>query len=345
METRRLGTTDLHVGVLALGTMMFGGRTDETEAQRILGRALDAGITLVDTADVYTDGESERIVGRALRSGNRRDDVVLATKGGFPRSADGGAPFGRRQIVEACEGSLRRLGTDHIDLYQIHRLHPRVPIEETLQALAELVADGKVRQIGTSMFPGWRLVEAAWAAETLGIGRFASEQSAYNVLDRTIEREVVPATRALGMSVFSWGPLAGGLLTDDPLRTNRAPDARWSGGRDRTGREVNELTRHVLEGLGEIAHARHCSVAQLALAWLIAQPGITGAVIGPRTADQLEDDLAAARISLGRSELDEIDRLVAPRSSVLTYYDSAPGIDRDDGIAFGQRGSGRPVGR
>lgn len=326
MKTRQLGTTDIHVGVLALGTMMFGGRTDESEARRILDMALDAGVTLVDTADVYTGGESERIVGRALRSAHRRERVVIATKGGFPRSADGLPELGRQQIIDACEASLRRLGTDHIDLYQLHRPNPRVPIGETLQALDDLVSAGKVRHIGSSMFPGWRLVEAAWAAAELGTSRFVSEQAAYNILDRTVEREVVPAARSLGMAMLAWGPLAGGLLTASAEKIVGTGGSRWTGGTDPTGRQLNATTRRVLTRLGGIARGRDLSVAQLSLAWLIAQPGITAAVIGPRTSAQARDNLAVDEIVLDAHELAEIDRLVAPRSSVLTYYDNAPGL-------------------
>ena len=266
METRRLGTTDLHVGVLALGTMMFGGRTDETEAQRILGRALDAGITLVDTADVYTDGESERIVGRALRSGNRATTSVL-DQGRLPT-------VGRWRAPSAVGiASLRGLAAPP---RTVHRPlpdpppHP-APHRETLQALAELVADERC-QIGTSMFPGWRLVEAAWAAETLGIGRFASNSppTTCSSHDRTRGRSRNPCTRHVRVLM---GPLAGGLLTDDPCGPT-APDARWSGGRDRT--DVRS-TSHSPRARVSARSRRSPPLGRTArLAWLIAQPASPG---------------------------------------------------------------------
>ena len=212
MKYRALGRTGVKVSPICLGTMMFGGKTDKAESLRMIDYALDRGVNFVDTADVYAGNESERIVGEALKK--KRERTILATKFNFPQGDDVNARgLSRRHLIAACEASLQRLRTDWIDLYQLHRASADIPIDETLRALDDLIRAGKVRYIGTSMFPSWQLVESLWVAKELGLNRFVSEQPAYHMLDRTAEREVIPAPQSFGLAVIPWGPLCAGRLT------------------------------------------------------------------------------------------------------------------------------------
>lgn len=320
MERRVLGRSGVHVGVIGLGAMMFGpgGNADEDECVGMIHRALDAGVNLIDTADGYTRGHSERIVGRALQ-GPRRDDVVIATKCYFPRGADPNRRGGsRRWILRACEESLRRLGTDRIDLYQLHRLDPRVDLEESLGALDDLVRAGKVISTGTSGVSAHDLVTCQWTATDRGFVRPVSEQSPYSVFVRAAERALFPACLRHGVGVLVYGPLNGGWLTgkyradQPPPEGSRAAQRFYdSGWWDRQRPEVQRKLALVDE-LDKLARDCGLRLADLALAFTLAHPAVTCALVGPRTPEQLESALAAADIRLDDAVLDRIDELVEP---------------------------------
>ncbi|MGI5237605.1 aldo/keto reductase [Dactylosporangium sp. CA-139066] len=310
MRYRTLGRTGIQVSPYCLGAMMFGaiGNPDHDDSIRIIHKALDAGINFVDTADVYSRGESEEIVGKALKG--RRDRVVLATK---VHGAMGDDPnqrgASRRWIMAEVEHSLRRLQTDHIDLYQIHRLDPTVDLEETLSALTDLVRAGKVRAIGSSTFPASAIVEAQWAAERRGLERFRAEQPPYSMLDRGIEREILPVAQRYGMGTLVWSPLAQGMLTG---RFRKGQEA----GTHRAGLPFkhyrDERRLDAVEALVGLAERAGHSLTHLAMAFAVAHPGVTSAIIGPRTMEQLDDLLAGADLVLDDKILDEIDEIVPP---------------------------------
>ncbi len=313
MQHRTLGRTGIQVSPYALGAMMFGaiGNPDHDESIRIIHRALDAGVNLVDTADMYSQGESEEIVGKALKG--RRDDVVLATKVFGPMGDDPNRRgTSRRWILTEVENSLRRLQTDHIDLYQVHRPDPSVDIEETLSALTDLVRSGKVRAIGSSTFPASDMVEAQWASERRGLERFRCEQPAYSVLSRGIEREVLPVAQRYGMGTIVWSPLAQGLLTGR-VRRGEQTDLR----RASRFRHLSDARRiDVVEQLLPVAQDAGLSLTHLAMAFVIAHPGVTSAILGPRTMEQLDDLLAGAEVRLSDDVLDAIDAIVPPGTDV-----------------------------
>ncbi|MBN9795254.1 aldo/keto reductase [Pseudonocardia sp. TMWB2A] len=308
MQYRPLGRTGIMVSPVALGAMMFAtsfGNPDPADSARIIHRALDAGINLVDTADAY--GDSEEVVGRALKG--RRDDVVLATK--FGRAVDDDPArrgASRRWIVTAVENSLRRLGTDHIDLYQLHRPDPDTDIEETLSALTDLVRSGKVRAVGTSQAPASGIVEAQWVAERRGLVRFRTEQCAYSILNRGAEREVLPAAQRFGMGTLIWGPLGQGMLTGR-VRRGGVSDLRRVG----LLRHLSDERRiEVVEQLVPLAEEAGVPLTHLAVAFVVAHPGVTSALLGPRTMAQLDDLLAGVDLALGDDLLDRIDGIVPP---------------------------------
>jgi aryl-alcohol dehydrogenase-like predicted oxidoreductase len=252
----------------------------------------------------------------------------LATKFNFPQGDDVNARgLSRRHLTLACEASLSRLRTDWIDLYQMHRCNADVPIDESLRALDDLIRAGKVRYVGASMFPGWRMVEALWVAKELGLNRFVCEQPAYHMLDRTAEREVIPAARSFGLAVIPWGPLCGGLLTGKYRRDQGDPEGRWQAGKDNFSREATDLAWQVIDLLRDMAREKGCSVSQLALAWCGAQPGVTAPIIGPRTFEQAADNLGAVKVQLEPADLERIDALVPPRSAAVRYYDAAAAVD------------------
>ena len=328
MEYRTLGRTGVKVSQICLGTMMFGGKTDKAESIRIIDHSLERGVNFVDTANVYAGNESERIVGEALAAGGKRRNVILATKFNGAQGQDVNARgLSRRHLIEACDASLERLRTDWIDLYQLHRNNADVPIDETLRALDDLIRAGKVRYIGCSMFPGWQIVEALWVAKELGLNRFVCEQPAYHMLDRTAEREVIPAAQSFGLAVIPWGPLCGGLLTGKYDRDQGAADGRWQGGKDNFNREATPLAWDVIDLLRVMAGEKSCTVSQIALAWCGAQPGITAPIIGPRTFEQVADNLGAVDVALGAEDFARIDALVPPRSAAVRYYDRASAAD------------------
>jgi aryl-alcohol dehydrogenase-like predicted oxidoreductase len=323
MDLRPLGRTGVRVSAYCLGAMMFGpgGNPDEDDCIRIINAALDAGINFVDTADVYSAGVSEQIVGRALR--DRRDDVVLATKvhGRMGRGPNQGGNS-RLWIMREVEASLRRLGTDHIDLYQLHRPDPSVDLADTLEAMTDLVRQGKVRYVGTSAFPAWMLVEAHWVAERRSLVRPACEQSPYSIFVRSAERDVFPVARRYGMGVITYSPLASGWLSGKYRRGQEAPpDSRMArsarmggrfGSRFDPSRPETERRHDLVESLGVLADKAGIGLPHLGVAFTLAHPAVTSSIIGPRTMDQLQDLLAGADVQLDDETLDAIDELVAP---------------------------------
>jgi len=321
MEPRPFARTGVKVSPLCLGAMMFGewGNPDHAESVRIIHRALDAGINFIDTADVYSAGESEEIVAKAL-AGGRREHVVLASKVHGSMGEDPNQ-FGnsRRWIVQEVENSLRRLGTDYIDLYQIHRPEPDTDIEETLGALTDLVRAGKVRYVGSSTFPASRIVEAQWAARDRNLERFVSEQPPYSMLVRGIESDVLPTARRHGMAVIPWSPLAGGWLSGKWRKDREAPDstrARMLPQRYDLSLPANQRKLEVADALGRLADEAGISLIHMALAFVIRHPAVTSAIIGPRTMEQLESQIGAADVQLDDALLDRIDEIIPPASNV-----------------------------
>jgi aryl-alcohol dehydrogenase-like predicted oxidoreductase len=314
--------------------MMFGRSADEKESVAIVDAALERGINFVDTADIYSAGASERIVGKAL-AGGKRAGVVLATKAFFPmeQKDPNARGLSRRYLIQACEASLKRLQTDWIDLYQVHRAQSDIPIDETLRALDDLIRAGKVRYIGTSMFPAWKSVESLWAAKELGLNRFVCEQMAYNLLDRTAEREVIPAAQSFGMALLPWAPLCGGLLTGKYKRDDQSVAGRWQGGKDNFGRPVTPAAFDVIEGVVALAKDKGCTPSQLALAWNAAQPGITAPIVGPRTREQLVDNAGAFDVTVTDADRARLDALSPPSAATLRYYDAALAIDFKPNLA------------
>jgi aryl-alcohol dehydrogenase-like predicted oxidoreductase len=321
MELRTLGSTGVRVSPLCLGAMMFGawGNTDHDECERIIHRALDAGINFIDTADVYARGESEEIVGRAL-AGGRRDNVILATKV-HGTMGDDPNEFGnsRRWIVREVENSLRRLKTDWIDLYQIHRPEHDTDIDETLGALSDLVHAGKVRYIGSSTFPASQIVEAQWTAERRGRERFVCEQPPYSILVRGIENDVLPTCQRYGMGVIPWSPLAGGWLTGRYRVGQELPKSHRAEripSRYDMSIPANQRKLEAADALAVVAEEAGLSLIELALAWVIRHPAVSAAIIGPRTMEQLESQLSAADVQLSDDVLDRIDEIVPPGVNV-----------------------------
>jgi len=323
MEYRSLGRTGAQVSALCLGCMNFGdthsGAT-EADSIEIVHRALDAGINFLDTANVYGRGVSETITGKALADG-KREKVFLATK--FYNRMDDHDPNAwgshRFHIMKAVEDSLRRLNTDHIDLYQVHRPKASIPIDETLRALDDLVKQGKVRYIGTSTFGSWQLVESLWVSKELGLNRFVCEQPPYNLLDRRIERELLPACRTYGFGVIPWAPIAGGLLTGK----YRLGQARPAGVRYEKGAFNNRDNDQALAKVEEylkFCEERGYSPTHFAMSWCAAQPGVTSPIIGPRTMEQLEDYLNSIALQPTDEDLQRINQIFEPGTHVSNYY-------------------------
>ena len=321
MEYRTLGTTGTKVTPLCLGAMMFGewGNPDHDDSIRIIHRALDAGINFVDTADVYSRGESEEIVGKAL-AGGKRDNVVLATKV-HGTMGDDPNQFGnsRRWIVREVENSLRRLNTDWIDLYQIHRPEDDTDIDETLGALSDLIAAGKVRYIGSSTFPASRIVEAQWVARERGRERFVCEQPPYSILVREVEKDVLPTARRHGMGVIPWSPLAGGWLSGGYRKDAEAPQSRRAQripGRYDLSIPANQRKLEAADALGKLADEAGITLIEMALAFVVRHPAVTAAIIGPRTMEHLESQLSAVDVTLSDDVLNRIDEIVPPGVNV-----------------------------
>jgi aryl-alcohol dehydrogenase-like predicted oxidoreductase len=322
MDYRSLGRTGIKVSPLCLGAMMFGGRgnPDHDDSVRIIHRAIDAGINFIDTADVYSQGESEIIVGKALAS-VARENIVLATKvhGGMGDDPNQQGNS-RRWIIAEVENSLRRLGVDYIDLYQIHRPDPSVEIEETLGALTELQAAGKIRAFGSSTYPAYQIVQAQWAAQARGLGRFITEQPPYSILVRSIEADVLPAAQEYGMGVLPWSPLAGGWLSGKYGIGKENTSQRAKGmfaSRYDVNLPGNQRKLEIVTDLATLADKAGITLVELAVAFVINHPGVTSAIIGPRTMEQLETQLAVPDIKLSDEVLDAIDALVAPGTNVV----------------------------
>ncbi len=321
MDYRDLGRTGVKVSPLCLGTMMFGGwgNTDHDDSIKVIHRALDAGINFVDTADVYSRGESEEIVGRALK-GSTRDNVVLATKF-HGKMGDDPNELGnsRRWIVKEVESSLQRLQTDYIDLYQVHRPERDTDIDETLGALTDLVRQGKVRSIGSSTFPASQIVEAQWVAEKRNRERFVTEQPPYSMLARGVESDVLPVTQRYGMGVLPWSPLAGGWLSGKYRKGQDLPEssrAQLVAGRYDMSLEANQRKLDAADALAQLAEGAGISLIEMALGFVIRHPGVTSAIIGPRTMEQLEGQLPATDVELTDDVLDRIDEIVPPGINV-----------------------------
>jgi len=324
MEHRKLGATGLSVSPLCLGAMMFGawGNRDHDDSIAIIHAALDAGINFLDTADVYSRGESEEIVGKAL-AGGRRDSVVLATKAHGRMHDDDPNAFGnsRRWLVKEVEDSLRRLKTDWIDLYQIHRPEPDTDIDQTLGALSDLVAAGKVRAIGSSTFPAWQIVQAQWLAAQRGRERFVCEQPPYSMLIRAVERDVLPACEQYGMGVIPWSPLAGGWLSGRYSKDGESPGssrrAQMIPSRYDMSIPGNQAKLEAAQALGEVAEQAGMPLIEMSLRFVTSHPAVTAAIIGPRTMEQLESQLSVLeRPTLPGEVLDRIDEIVAPGTNV-----------------------------
>ncbi|MFG3057700.1 aldo/keto reductase [Streptomyces sp. NPDC048231] len=331
MQYRTLGRTGVQVSSLALGAMNFGaiGRTTQDEATAIVDAALEGGINLIDTADMYGRGESEEMVGKAIAG--RRDDIVLATKAGMPMSDEPNhRGASRRWLVAELDSSLRRLGVDHVDLYQIHRWDPTTGDEETLSALTDLQRAGKIRYFGSSTFPAHRIVEAQWAAREHRLGRYVTEQPSYSILQRGIETHVLPVTEQYGLGVLAWSPLASGWLTG-AIREGRditTSRSTFMPERFDTSLPANRARLEAVEQLAAIADEAGLTMIQLALGFVTAHPAVTCALVGPRTLDHLHTQLAAADTVLGPDVLDAIDAVVAPGTDLAAHekYDTPPAL-------------------
>jgi aryl-alcohol dehydrogenase-like predicted oxidoreductase len=308
--------------------MNFGGPTSEADSLRIIDRSLDAGINFIDTANVYNKGESERIVGVALQQNGKRDQVVLATKV-HGKMGDGPNEQGtsRYHIIKACEDSLRRLQTDHIDLYQLHRPSLTIPQDETLRAFDDLVRSGKVRYIGCSTHPAWMVMEALATSERLGIVRYISEQPPYNLVDRRIENELVPLAQKHSLAIIPWSPLAGGILAGRYANGQDFPDDSRAGRAGGQGMFVDRISPAALEvaqKLAARAQERDLTSSQLALLWCKDQPGITSPIIGPRTMEHLEDQIKVLEMTLSDEDRAFCDTLVHPGNAVADFHNSNP---------------------
>jgi aryl-alcohol dehydrogenase-like predicted oxidoreductase len=335
MDQRTLGRTGVSVSTYCLGAMMFGkwGNPDHDECVRIMHRAFEAGVNFVDTADVYSTGESEEIVGKAIAG--RRDDLVLATKFHAPMGEDPNMRGNsRRWIVREVENSLRRLGTDWIDLYQVHRPDDTTDIDDTLGALSDLVHQGKVRYLGSSTFPAEYVVEAQWVAERRGRERFMCEQPPYSIFVRGIETGLLPTCQRYGMGVIPWSPLAGGYLAGRYRRGREIPeDSRYGRRFGRLGndkeRAVHERRLDAVEELVKVADDAGVPLSHLAMAFVLEHPAVTSAIIGPRTMEQLDDLLAGADVRLGSDVLDRIDEIVPPGADIMGADPwTPPGLSR-----------------
>jgi len=324
MQYRSLGRTGVMVSPICLGTMNFGGPTNESDAIAITARALDAGINFIDTANVYTGGESERITGKAIRESGRRDEIVLATKvyspvGSGPNDRGGS----RYHIIKACEDSLQRLGLEHIDLYQLHRPDLSVAHDETLRAFDDLVRSGKVRYIGASTHPAWKVMEALALSEKFSLHRYVSEQPPYNLLDRRIENELIPLCLEHDLAVLPWSPVAGGILTGRYQANDKTPDgsraALWG---KRFATRVTDAGLAVALEVAKMADERQMSASQLALLWVKDQPAVTAPIYGPRTMAHIEDAIPVLEMELAEDDRALFDQLVPPGNAVADFHDS-----------------------
>jgi aryl-alcohol dehydrogenase-like predicted oxidoreductase len=335
MEYRRLGRSGLYVSAMTLGTMTFGGRgdfgmvgsTDVATATRQVDACLDAGVNLFDTADMYSDGESEEILGQAISG--RRDRLLLATKacmavGDGPNEAG----LSRQHLIRQCEASLRRLGTDYIDLYQTHEWDGITPLEETLEALDTLVRSGKVRYVGSSNLSGWQLMKALGVSDRMGLQRYVSQQIYYSLEARDAEYELVPLAVDQECSILVWSPLAGGLLSGKYRRDEDAAEGRHLTDWDEPPVRNPEKLYDTIDSLVEIAEGHNVSAAQVALAWLLGRPGVASVVVGARTENQLKDNLAAADLRLSEEERTRLDEVSVPPLLYPYWHQAKTASDR-----------------
>ncbi len=326
MKYRTLGRTGVKVSPLVLGTDNFANPTPEAEADRIINMALDYGLNLLDTSNSYAKGECEAVIGRSLQKSGHRHKALIATKVHYPTGPGPNEQGNSRlHIINACEDSLRRLQTDYIDLYQLHRPSFDIPIEETLGALTDLVQQGKVRYIGSSTAPAWKVLEGVLLSELKNLSRFATEQPPYNLLDRRIENELLPMCQAYGLGVITWSPLAMGILAGRYADSQPHPKDSRSVLRGGIYKErVTERAVAVGNQFVQMAQEHNLSAAQLAVLWVKDQPGITAPIIGPRTVEQLEHMLPVLEMSLDESTRKLCDDLVPPGSAVANFHNSAP---------------------
>jgi aryl-alcohol dehydrogenase-like predicted oxidoreductase len=320
MALRPFGRTGLMISPFTLGSMEFGSKVDATEASRLLDRAIDVGVNAIDTANVYASGRSEEIVGRMISG--KRDRFILATKFSVPTDShdpnSGGTS--RRTVIAACEASLRRLHTDYIDVYYIHRPSTQTAIDETLRALDDLVRAGKIRYVGSSGASGWQLVEMLWCAHDLGLNRPVVEQTAYHLLDRRAERDLVPAALTHDTALAVWSPLAGGLLTGKYLGVRPGSEARLSSADGWGAKHFTPRADAAIAALAECAKEAAVTLTALSLAWTLQRSGITSIVLGPRTIDQLDDQLAALDVTVDEELSKRIDEIVPPGGVTVPYY-------------------------
>ena len=323
MEYRNFGRTGMKVSQLALGCMMFGGRTGEEESIAIITQALEQGINILDTANVYSQGRSEEVVGKALQATGLRDQLIIATKvhGRTDHKDPNAQGNHRRHIIDECERSLQRLQTDHIDLYQLHRPSSDIPIDETLRAFDDLIRAGKVRYIGTSTYASWQVLESLWVSKEYGLNRVVSEQPPYHLLDRRAERELIPMAMSYGLAVMPWSPLAGGVLSGKYSRGESAPeDARFQAKPGKDNMNLNDAAMDVVDVVKELAEEKACTPSQLSLAWCAAQDGVTCPVIGPRTMEQLVDNLGALSVTINDEDRLRLDAAAPPGRATTPFY-------------------------
>ncbi|MEV0128459.1 aldo/keto reductase [Dactylosporangium sp. NPDC050688] len=333
MEYRPFGRTGVRVSALGLGCWMFGDRADEAESARIIDQALDLGINFFDTANNYggAPGRSESIVGAALEKSSKRDRVVINTKAYMPVDADdvNGWGVSRRHLIQQCEASLRRLRTDHVDVFTLHRFDPDVPVDETLRALDDLVRAGKVRYLGVSTSAAWEVVESLWVAKEFGLNRIVAETPPYNLLDRRVERELMPMAATFGLAVNPWAPLGGGVLTGQYQRGTPPPDgSRYGGGgvlAGFAGDRFSDAVFDVLDVLTEMAGQRGVTVAQLAFSWVVRQPGVTSVLCGPERLADLTSCAESLAITWDAESLAALDAVAPPGDKVASWYDPLTG--------------------
>jgi len=326
MDYKLFGRTGVYVSPLVLGCMMFGQKTNVEDTCKIIDHAIGEGINFLDTADVYGGGSSEEFVGEALQRNGKRNEVFLATKvNGRMSDEPNDIGTSRHHVIQGCEDSLRRLQVDHIDLYQLHRPNPHIAIDETLRAMDDLVDSGKIRYAGTSNFGSWQLVESLWASEKLGLNRFVSEQSPFNLADRRAEREHLPMCQTYSTAFIPWSPLAAGGLTGKYTRSAQQASGTRFGDETDPGKlkRFSDGVMDIADGLVPIAKAHNATVAQIALAWVAAQPGVTAPIAGPRTLEQLIDNLGALNVELTQEDFDRIDELAPPGTNVADYYEAS----------------------
>ena len=325
MEYRNLGRTGVKVSPLCLGCMMFGRKADEKLSAEIVNKAIEGGINFFDTANAYQRGISEEYLGKALKKNGKRSEIIIATKvhGKMNDHDPNAGGISRRHIIDQCNASLKRLQTDYIDLYQLHRPESSVPIDESLRAFDDLIKAGKVRYIGTSTFAPWQVVNSIWISKELGLNRFISEQPPYHLLDRRIERELIPVAEQFGLALLPWSPLAGGFLTGKYKRNEKRPeDARFKDSSEWADHHFTDEAFDVLSLIEEIAVEKNCTTSQLALAWTIQNPAITSSIIGPKNIEQFEDNLGSLKVTLTAKDNDRFNKVSKPGRTILSYYEA-----------------------